>query len=142
MKTPVKLLLLIAICGALATTACKKSKDTETAADARPSRPASPSGTMSLHGAYWRVGDAGTFRDCTTNGQWRVANEGDNQALEQAYVESGVQPGAPLVVTVEGGIDYRPRPDGSGREVMLVIARFVQLGPGDVCPSTSGAPSE
>ena len=134
MKAALKISWMIAICGLIATTACKNGKETETAAAELPKRPASPSGTMSLHGSYSQVGDVGTFRDCATGGQWNVAHEGDNAALEEAYASSGVPEGAPLVVTVEGGIDYRPRLDGSGREIMLVVARFVRLGPGEDCP--------
>lgn len=134
MKKVMKNLLLVVMCGLLGVMACKKGKDTESAEDARPTRPASPSGTMSLHGTYSQTGAVGTFRDCTTGEQWTVAHEGDNRALEDAYVESGVPLGSPLVVTLEGGIDYRPRLDGSGREIMLIVARFVQRGPGDVCP--------
>ena len=89
---------------------------------------------MSLHGTYAQVGTSGVFRDCTTGQQWRVADEGENEALEQAYLATGVQP-EPLVVTLEGGIDYRPRPDGQGKEVMLIVARFVRVGPGDFCPA-------
>lgn len=134
MKVSMKALLLVAMCGLVGMTACKKGKDTENAADTRPTRPSSPSGTMSLHGTYAQAGSIGTFRDCTTGEHWTVAHEGDSQALEQAYRDSGVTPGSALVVTVEGGIDYRPRSDGSGREVMLIVARFVQLGPGETCP--------
>lgn len=133
MKAAIKTVLFVAMCATLGTTACKKGKDTETPVDTRPSRPPSPSGTMSLHGTYTHLGTPGTFRDCTTGEQWPVAQEGDNSALEQVYLSSGVQPG-PLVVTVEGGIDYRPRADGKGREVMLIVARFVQVGPGETCP--------
>ena len=133
MKTAVKTLILIAMCAALGLPACKKGKDTETPADTRPTRPPSPSGTMSLHGSYTQVGTSGVFRDCTTGEQWPVAHEGDNLALEQAYLASGVQPD-PLIVTVEGGIDYRPRADGKGRAMMLIVARFVRIGPGETCP--------
>ena len=76
------------------------------------------------------------LRDCSTGEQWPVAHEGDKKALEEAYLASGAEPG-PLVVTVEGGIDYRPRPDGKGREMMLIVARFVQIGPGETCPVAS-----
>lgn len=134
MKAQMTLFLLTAMCGLIGMTACKKGKDTETAADEGPHRPASPSGTMSLHGTYSQSGDIGTFRVCTTGDQWTVAHEGDNLALEEVYLASGVPSGSPLVVTVEGGVDYRTRFDGSGREVMLIVARFVQLGPGDACP--------
>lgn len=134
MKAPLKLFLLVTICGVIGVTACKKGKDAETAADEGPHRPASPSGTMSLHGTYSQSGDIGIFRDCTTGEQWTVAHEGDNAALEQAYLEARGRSGLPLVVTVEGGIDYRSRLEGSGREIMLIVARFVQLGPGEDCP--------
>lgn len=133
MKVAIKTALLVAMCATLGLTACKKGKDTETPADTKPSRPASPSGTMSLHGTYTQVGTLGTFRDCTTGEQWPVAHEGDNDALEEAYLASGAQPG-PLVVTVEGGIDYRSRADGKGRQMMLIVARFVRIGPGETCP--------
>lgn len=134
MKTPTKVLLLIAMLGLLGITACKNSKDTDTAADTKPTRPPTPSGTMSLHGTYSQAGAIGTFRACTTGEQWTVANEGDNRALERAYAEARGTSGYPLVVTVEGGIDYRSRSDGSGREMMLIVARFVRLGPGETCP--------
>jgi uncharacterized lipoprotein NlpE involved in copper resistance len=132
MRRVFRTIVLVAMCGALAMPACKKGKETETAVDTKPTRPPSPSGTMSLHGMYSQSGAYGTFRDCATGEQWPVAQEGDNRALEQAYAESGAQPG-PLVVTVEGGIDYRPVPDGSGRAMMLIVARFVQVGPGNAC---------
>lgn len=134
MNTAMKIFLLVAMCGLAGLTACKKGKDAETAVDTRPTRPPSPSGTMSLHGTYWQIDSLGRFRDCTSGEQWMVAQEGDNKALEQTYAQSVVTPGSPVVVTVEGGIDYRPRPDGSGREIMLIVARFVQLGPGETCP--------
>lgn len=134
MKTPINVLLLLMMFGLVGITACKNGEDTETAADAKPTRPPTPSGTMSLHGTYSQKGLIGTFRDCTTGEQWTVAHEGDNKALEQAYVEARGTSGYPLVVTVEGGIDYRSRSDGSGREIMLIVARFVRLGPGETCP--------
>jgi uncharacterized lipoprotein NlpE involved in copper resistance len=141
MRTAVKTVLLVGMCVSFGLTACKKGKDTETPVDASPSRPPSPSGTMSLHGTYTQVGTSGTFRDCTTGERWPVAHEGDNGALEQAYLGSGVQPG-PLVVTVEGGIDYRPRADGNRREMMLIVARFVRIGPGETCPTTKSTPKD
>ncbi|MCZ6805560.1 MAG: hypothetical protein O7F08_01295, partial [Deltaproteobacteria bacterium] len=108
MKRPNKILVLSALALTLGLAACKKGKDAETAADAKPTRPPSPSGTMSLRGNYIHAGTIGTFQDCTTGEQWRVAHEGDNGALEQAYLESKVPLGSPLLVTLEGGIDLRP----------------------------------
>ncbi len=37
---------------------------------------------------------------------------------------------AALAVTVEGGIDYRPSSGGGGKQMMLIVARFVRVGRG------------
>ena len=139
MKRPTKILLLSALALTLGLAACKKGKDADTAADAKPTRPPSPSGTMSLRGNYSHVGTIGTFQDCTTGERWRVSHEGDNGALEEAYLESKVPLGSPLLVTVEGGIDLRPSPTGQGQETMLIVARFVRTWPGELCPTGGDA---
>ncbi|MEM7135616.1 MAG: hypothetical protein AAF500_03505 [Myxococcota bacterium] len=135
--------ILAALCFALGLGACKGGKETETPVAVKPTRPPSPSGTMSLRGNYEYRGSVGTFEDCTTGQRWRVAQEGDNVALEEAYIVSGVPIGEPLVVSVEGGIDRRPSPDRDGDETMLIIARFVTSWPGADClqPSDLPAPS-
>lgn len=135
MKRPTMIVLLPALALVFGVAACKKNKDVETAVDAKPARPLSPSGTMSLMGTYSHVGAIGTFQDCTTGERWRVAHEGDNGALERAYLESKVSLGSPLLVTVEGGIDLRPRLDGPGEETMLIVARFVETRPDEGCPN-------
>jgi hypothetical protein len=131
-STAILLLCMLTMANGL--TACKNTNEPQTALKAKPKRPASPSGTMSLQGYYTQVGGIGTFEECVTGGRWRVAKEGDNVALEQAYLDSGVGLGSRLLVNVEGGIDLRPRPDRDGRETMLIVARFVRAWPGEQCP--------
>jgi uncharacterized lipoprotein NlpE involved in copper resistance len=126
-------MMLVAALALTLGVACKKGKDAETPVDVKPTRPPSPSGTMSLLGNYAQEGAIGTFMDCATGERWRVAHEGENQALEQAYRESNAAPGSPLLVTVEGGIDLRPSFDGSGKETMLIVARLVESRPGESC---------
>ena len=70
MRRAIKTIAFITVCAALAIPACKKGKDTETAADTEPKRPPTPSGTMSLRGTYTQAGAYGTFRDCTTGSEW------------------------------------------------------------------------
>ncbi|MDH3201461.1 MAG: hypothetical protein OEM15_11270 [Myxococcales bacterium] len=134
---PLTLMTTLAL--VLGVAACKKGKDVETAADAKPTRPLSPSGTMSLTGNYSHAGAIGTFQDCTTGERWLVAHEGENGALEEAYLDSKVSLGSPLLVIVEGGIDLRPSLDGPGDETMLIVARFVETRPTEVCPSVDDA---
>lgn len=133
MKKTVSTLLLCVLPFVIGIAACKKAKDTETAAEVEPTRPAPPSGTMSLQGYYSLAGSSGTFQVCGTGQQWRVSQEGDVAALEEAYHEANVPPGSGLLVEVEGGIDSRPRPDGAGNETMLIVARYIGSFPGRTC---------
>ena len=115
---------------------CKKGKDTETPVEVAPTRPPSPSGTMSLRGNYRLIGSTGTFEDCVTRERWRVSQEGDHVALEEAYIASETTLGEPLMVLVEGGIDERSRGDDAPVETMLIVARFVRDWPGTTCDET------
>ena len=95
--------------------ACKKGKDSDTAADEK-REPPPPSGTMSLQGMYSYMADAGSFVDCATREQWPVAHEGDNATLGARLRASQDRAGSPVLVTVEGGLDSRPKVDGGARK--------------------------
>lgn len=122
--------LLIAL---LAAGGCKKGKDSNTADDAKGPPPAS--GTMSLQGMYSYMADAGIFVDCATRERWPVAMERDNAALERAYGEAAISPGSPLLVTVEGRLESRPKIDRRGKETNLIVDRFVRTWPRETCGS-------
>ncbi len=125
------LLILGLLLALLTLSACKKGKDSDTAAEKRPPPP--PSGTMSLQGMYSYMADAAVFEDCATRERWPVAHEGDNAALERAYGEAKIAPGSPLLVTVEGGLDMRPKVDRRGKETTLIVQRFVRTWPRETC---------
>ena len=127
-----QLLALSILSAALMVSGCKKGKDSSNAADEK-REPPPPSGTMSLQGMYSYMADAGVFVDCATREQWPVAHEGDNATLERAYSEAKIAPGAPLLVTVEGGLDLRPKVDRRGKETTLIIQRFVRTWPRETC---------
>jgi heat shock protein HslJ len=133
-----RLLTLIAIGALLTTTACKKGKDSENAADQK-REPPPPSGTMSLQGMYSYMADAGVFLDCATREQWPVAMEADNAALERAYGQASIAAGSPLLVTVEGRLDSRPKVDRRGKETNLIVQRFVRTWPRETCGSMKAA---
>ena len=132
-------LALATLTGLLALSACKKGKDSDNAAD---KLQPPPSGTMSLQGMYSYMADAGVFMDCATREQWPVAPEGDNAALERAYGEAEIAPGSPLLVTVEGGLDMRPKVDRRGKETTLIVQRFVRTWPRETCGSMGQATLE
>jgi copper homeostasis protein (lipoprotein) len=125
-------LILGAVAGALTLSGCKKGKESSTAAD-QGREPPPASGTMTLRGMYTYMVDAGIFVDCATGEQWPVATEGDNAALERAYGQARTAPGAPLLVTVEGRLESRPKVDARGKQTMLIVDRFVRTWPGKRC---------
>ena len=98
-----------------------------------------PSGVMELEGTYRYLADAGLFEDCATGVRWPVAEEADSAALERAYLASGVEPSAPLLVTVHGRLALRPKPDGPGQENVLIVEKFGRLWPRETCGSLTPA---
>jgi heat shock protein HslJ len=127
-----QLVALSVLAAALTLSGCKKGKDSSNAADEK-REPPPPSGTMSLQGMYSYLADAGIFVDCATREQWPVAHEGDNATLEREYGKAKIAPGTPLLVTVEGGLDSRPKVDGKGKETTLIVGRFVRAWPRETC---------
>jgi len=119
---------------AVALSGCKKGKASSSAADELREH-ALPSGTMSLQGMYSYMADAGIFIDCATREQWPVAMEGDNATLEREYAKASPGPGTPLLITVEGRVEPRPRMEGEGQETALVVERFVRTWPNETCGS-------
>jgi heat shock protein HslJ len=134
----IQLLALTTLVGTLGLVGCRNSKDTSNAADEKHGPPP-PSGTMSFKGMYTYMADAGIFLDCASRQQWPVAQEGDNASLERAYGNARIAPGSPLLVTVEGGLDFRPKVDGPGKETKLIIQRFVRTWPRETCGSVQAA---
>ena len=129
------------VMAALAASGCKKGKDTETAADEK-REPPPPSGQMSLQGMFSYMADAGVFMDCATRESWPVAHEGDNAALERAYGSAKIEPGSPLLVTVEGRLEKRPKVDSRGTVTNLIVDRFVRTWPRETCGSMKPATLE
>lgn len=111
---------------------CKGGKQSATAVEPAREAPAT-SETVRLHGMYSYMADAASFVDCATGARWPVATEGDNATLEQAYLDARAAPGAPLLVTVEGRLESRPKMDGPGTETALIVERFIGVPPSKDC---------
>ncbi|MDH3199715.1 MAG: META domain-containing protein [Myxococcales bacterium] len=130
----VRFSLLGALAAAFTLSGCKKEQSSSSANDVVRQEPG-PSGLMTVDGMYTYVADMGMFEDCATGEKLPVATEGDNAELERAYASSGVEPGSPLLVTVDGRLDLRRKVDGSGRDNVLIIERFVRVRPRETCGS-------
>lgn len=86
-----------------------------------------------LHGMYTYMADAGRFSECLSRLSLLVAHEGDNATLERQYSFARNEPGDAILVSVEGRIVNRPKLDGSGKEQVLVVEKFLQLWAGETC---------
>ena len=87
-------------------------------------------------GMYSHLADASVFVECSTGWQLAVATEEDNAALERGYAASGVTPGEPVLVSLEGRIATRPSMEvGAPAQRTLVPVRFNRAWPDIACPS-------
>lgn len=86
-----------------------------------------------MHGLYSYLADASLFTDCQSGRSYPVALEGDNVALERAYLAVPHAPGEELLVTLEGRIVERPPMEGPGTVATLLPARFLAITPGAGC---------
>ena len=86
-----------------------------------------------MHGLYSYRADASLFTDCQSGRSYPVALEGDNVALERAYLAVQHAPGEALLVTLEGRIVERPPMEGSGTVATLLPVRFLAITPGAGC---------
>jgi len=90
-----------------------------------------------LIGIFTYMADAGLFTDCTTGERFPVAHEGDNAALERAYLASVSEPPEPAMIIVDGKIAERPAVDGEGTRRFLIVERFVKVWPDEKCDKSS-----
>ncbi len=103
--------------------------------------PLEPELTMS--GMYRYLADAGRFTECLTGRSLPVATLADNAALERAYLEARVEPGAPLLATVRGRIARLPPMEGAGTVPQLEPLTFIRIDRDATCePLFTEAPLE
>lgn len=78
---------------------------------------------LQLRGTYRHLADAGISAECLTGLQLAVAHEGDNAALEAAYLKARKEPAQPLLVTLEGRIVKRPGMAGDELHDTLIVEK-------------------
>lgn len=83
-------------------------------------------------GEFVYFADSAVLTDCASGRQWPVAMEEDYAAMEKAYLNSRLQPKAPLLVSLEGRLEMRKPMEGPVRE-HLVVERFKGSEAGATC---------
>jgi copper homeostasis protein (lipoprotein) len=86
-----------------------------------------------MHGMYTYMADAGRFTECLSRLSLPVAHEADNAEMERQYSFARNPPGEAVLVSVEGRIVNRPKMDGTGKEQVLVVDKFLNLWAGETC---------
>jgi uncharacterized lipoprotein YbaY/heat shock protein HslJ len=82
---------------------------------------------IQLQGMFRYMADAPLFRDCRTNRSFPVAMEGAYIELERAYLNSGVEPGQELMVSISGRYMERPAMEGNHNKVNLIVDKYHKL---------------
>ncbi len=88
---------------------------------------------LAMRGMYAYFADAALFTECLTGRRMPVAPEGDNAALERAYLKARREPGEELLVSIEGRIAVRPPMEGEGLRPTVVVDAFLAVLPGEAC---------
>ncbi|HWK73203.1 MAG TPA: META domain-containing protein [Povalibacter sp.] len=78
---------------------------------------------LQLRGMYRYMADAAIFEECLTGLKLAVAQEGDNAALQAAYLKARKEPAQPLLVTLEGRIVKRPGMEGDQLRDTLIVEK-------------------
>ena len=86
-----------------------------------------------MRGLFTYMADAALFEDCVSGHRSPVAMEAGYLELERAYLELRREPGAPLLVTIQGSIEPRPPMEGDGEIDTVVVKRFEAAFPGEDC---------
>lgn len=94
-----------------------------------------------MRGEFIYMADAGRFTACGTATSLPVAQEGDNAALERAYLEATEEPAAPVLVTFDGSYAMRPPMEGDGMEEVVIVEAFGEARPGERCEGAVDAAS-
>jgi copper homeostasis protein (lipoprotein) len=80
--------------------------------------------SLHMRGMFSYFADSGFFAECITGKRLPVAHEGDNAALEAAYLKLRPAPGAAMLATLDGRIAQRMPMEGPGPRPTLIVDRF------------------
>jgi uncharacterized lipoprotein YbaY/heat shock protein HslJ len=98
---------------------------------------------MALQGMFRYMADAALFRDCRTNKTYPVSMEAKYIELERAYLNSGIEPGSEVMITLRGRLLERPSTEGNINKVKLIVDILEKLEPDNSCsPDTHASLQE
>lgn len=78
--------------------------------------------------------DAALFTECLSGQRFPIAMEADYLALERAYLDAEIAPGAPLIARFDAEISMRPQMEGADR-MTATVEQFHHVTPDAGCPA-------
>lgn len=91
-------------------------------------------------GRFSYMADAAMFEDCRTGKRFPVSMEGAYIELERAYLNSGIEPGKPILADIEGRYLERPSMEGNRNIVKLIVDTFVAFSDDKACAPSFNEP--
>jgi copper homeostasis protein (lipoprotein) len=88
---------------------------------------------MELQGMFQYFADAALFRDCSTGKRFPVEMSGEYIELERAYLNSGIEPGSELKVSLRGRYLEREPMEGNTNIIKLIVDVFNQISDDQDC---------
>ncbi|MFL2547024.1 MAG: META domain-containing protein [Candidatus Rariloculaceae bacterium] len=88
---------------------------------------------LEMIGMYQYMADAARFTECLSGRSFPVAFEAEGIELERAYLELRRQPGDSLLASFRGRVAMRPRMEGDGQELNVVVEDFGGVWPAETC---------
>lgn len=88
---------------------------------------------LSVTGLMTYFADAAQFTECLSSQHFPIAMEADYLALERAYLDADIEPGAPLIARVDAEISMRPQMEGADR-MTVTVEQFHHVTPDAGCP--------
>ncbi len=89
--------------------------------------------SLPLRGMMIYFADAARLTECLSGRSFPIAMEADFIALQRAYMEKRDEPASELMVSFEGSIQPRPKMEGDGTELSVIVERFINVWPGERC---------
>jgi copper homeostasis protein (lipoprotein) len=90
--------------------------------------------SLRLSGMLAYLADAASITLCRTGQRLPVATGGDYPTLEREVTSRRPAPGTPLLAAFTGHLVERPKADGGGKQIAVVVDRFEKVLPGESCP--------
>jgi len=88
---------------------------------------------LTVRGMYSYMADAALFRECQSNRRFEVAPEGDNAAVEAAYLALRREPAEELLLEMDARFVRRAPMEGQGLREAVVPERLAGFWPGESC---------